>query len=91
LKKIILPLLVLLKLKAIIVISLILTAVAFTAFSGLGVSLMALTIATAVGLKNLLEGHQSTKLTYEFVPQVVSPYWSRAGIETLPTGYHTIH
>ncbi|RZC00587.1 DUF1676 domain containing protein [Asbolus verrucosus] len=88
LKKIILPLLVLLKLKAAIVIPVVLSAIALIAFKGLGASLIALAIAGATGLKSLLEGHGS-KLTYEVVPQIAS-HWSRAGFETLPQGYHTI-
>lgn len=92
LKKIIIPVLLLLKLKAAIVIPAILSVVALMAFNGLGVGLMALTISGALGLKSLLEGYQGgSKLTYEVVPQLASPHWNRAGVAgTEQLGYHTI-
>ncbi|CAH0555714.1 unnamed protein product [Brassicogethes aeneus] len=93
LKKIVLPILLLLKLKAAIIIPAVLSVIALVAFKGLGVGLIALAISGATGLKSLLE-HQSSKFTYEVVPQIApQPVWSRSGVEpftTLPQGYHTM-
>lgn len=101
-KKILLPILLLLKLKAAIVIPAILSAIALVAFKGLGASLIALAISGATGLKSLLEHHTSSKFTYEVVPQISSSHWSRtgldptnvaqhpAGLAPLASGYHTI-
>lgn len=87
LKKIVLPLLVLLKLKSAIILPAVLSAIALVAFKGLGISLMAMLISGAIGFKSLLESHSSSKFTYEVVPS----HWSRSGIESYPIpGYHTI-
>ncbi|XP_019870385.1 uncharacterized protein LOC109598924 [Aethina tumida] len=92
LKKIVLPMLLLLKLKAAIILPIVLSVIALVAFKGLGAGLVALALSGATGLKSLLEGHNTSKFTYEVVPQI-SSHWSRSGVEpltALPAGYHTI-
>ncbi|CAH1966031.1 unnamed protein product [Acanthoscelides obtectus] len=93
-RKLILPLLLILKLKASIIFPILLSIVAIVAFKGLGAGLTALTIAGAIGLKNLVEtaaqGH--SKVSYEIVPQV-APHWSRSAMEPdvgLGMDYHTL-
>lgn len=77
-----------LKLKAAIVIPAILAGMAILAVKGFGMSLVALTIASAVALKNFVaEEHHGPKIAYEIVPQV----WNRnSGMEVLPLGYQPI-
>lgn len=91
-KKIILPLILLLKLKAAIIVPAVLSAITLIALKGLGASLVALTLSGATAFKSLLDGHVSPKVTYEVVPQI--SHWSRSGmsgIEAYPIpGYHTI-
>lgn len=76
LKKIILPILLLLKLKAAIVIPIVLSVIALVAFKGLGAGLIALALSGATAFKSSLEGHSSKKVSFEVVP----PHWSRAGL-----------
>ncbi|XP_074031316.1 DUF1676 domain-containing protein Osi15 isoform X2 [Leptinotarsa decemlineata] len=96
LRKIILPILLLLKLKAAIIIPIILSFISLVAFKGLGVGITALAIAGATGLKSLLEHHGPSKISYEVLPQVVTSQWSRSSVEgpfigsPLNAGYHTI-
>nr|XP_022917863.1 uncharacterized protein LOC111427111 [Onthophagus taurus] len=92
LKKFILPLLLILKLKAAIIIPAVLSLITLISFKGLGASIMALSIAGATGLKSLLESHHGHRVSYEVVPQIHAPLWNRAGIENYPfgQGYHTI-
>ncbi|CAH1154264.1 unnamed protein product [Phaedon cochleariae] len=96
LRRLILPILLLLKLKAAIIFPLLLSAVALVAFKGLGVGVAALAIAAATALKSLLEGHHvHSPVSYELVPQGVQQ-WSRSSLEgsligsPLSMGYHTI-
>ncbi|XP_060528313.1 uncharacterized protein LOC132703205 [Cylas formicarius] len=77
LKRLILPLLLLLKLKAAIIIPIILSVVALVSFKGVGLSLAALVLSAATALKGFLEGfHPHRKFSYE----VLSPvsHWSRS-------------
>ncbi|KAF5286537.1 hypothetical protein FQR65_LT12541 [Abscondita terminalis] len=60
LRKLILPLLLLLKLKALIIIPAVLFVVALVAFKGLGAGVMALVVSGAIALKSLLEKHSSS-------------------------------
>nr|CAH7742912.1 unnamed protein product [Callosobruchus chinensis] len=94
-RKLLLPLLLILKLKASIIFPILLSVVAVVAFKGLGAGLTALAIAGAIGLKNLVEtaaqGH--SKVSYEIVPQV-APHWSRSALEqddALNAGYHSLY
>ncbi|KAK4875569.1 hypothetical protein RN001_011991 [Aquatica leii] len=81
LRKLLLPLLLLLKLKALIIIPAVLFVVALIAFKGLGAGLMALLVSGAVALKSLLEKHNSSSsVSYEIVPQISSPHWSRSDV-----------
>ncbi|KAG5884643.1 hypothetical protein JTB14_035738 [Gonioctena quinquepunctata] len=98
LRRVILPILLLLKLKAAIVIPVVLSLIALVAFNGLGAGVTALAIAGATGLKSLLESHGPSKVSYEIVPQVIAPQWSRSSSieenlqDVLPmkAGYHTL-
>ncbi|XP_028128258.2 uncharacterized protein LOC114324591 [Diabrotica virgifera virgifera] len=89
LRKMILPLILLLKLKAAIIIPIVLSAISFVAFAGLKSGLAAFLISGAVAFKSFLESHGQSKVSYEIVP---TPHWSRTSIEdTLPiAGYQTI-
>ncbi|CAG9860645.1 unnamed protein product [Phyllotreta striolata] len=78
LRKLILPIILLLKLKAAIVIPVVLTIISFLAFTGFKSGLAALAISGAVALKNLLEHshHGHSKISYEILPSLGSG-WSR--------------
>ncbi|KAL1494640.1 hypothetical protein ABEB36_010209 [Hypothenemus hampei] len=76
-RKIILPLLLLLKLKAAIILPIILSIIALVSFKGFGLSLAALAVAGTTALKNILE-HVGSKVSYEVVQTPVG-HWSRAG------------
>ncbi|VEN50787.1 unnamed protein product [Callosobruchus maculatus] len=94
-RKLLLPLLLILKLKASIIFPILLSVVAIVAFKGLGAGLTALTIAGAIGLKNLVEtaAQSHSKVSYEIVPQV-APHWSRSAMEqddALNVGYHSLY
>ncbi|XP_044271171.1 uncharacterized protein LOC123015488 [Tribolium madens] len=90
LKKILLPILMFLKLKAAIVIPAVLALMAALAVKGFGMSLVALTVAVGVALKNFVAEehyHHGPKLAYEIVPQV----WQRNALEQgLPMAYQPI-
>lgn len=79
-KKMLLPILLLLKLKAIILIPIVLSAIALVAFKGLGAGLIALALSGATAFKSVLEGHQAKKVSFEVIP----PHWSRAGYASAP-------
>ncbi|KAL3268032.1 hypothetical protein HHI36_007165 [Cryptolaemus montrouzieri] len=86
-KKIVLPLLILFKLKAAIVVTVVLAVIALISFKGLGASLIALAISGATGFKSLLENHAgSSKLSYEILPSI-SSHWSRMGTDPLAQIY----
>ncbi|KAK5644794.1 hypothetical protein RI129_006094 [Pyrocoelia pectoralis] len=78
LRKLFLPLLLLLKLKALIIIPAVLFVIALVAFKGMGAGFMALLISGAIALKQLLERHSSSSVSYEILPQIASPHWSRS-------------
>lgn len=76
-----LPLLLLLKLKAIILIPIVLSVIALVAFKGLGAGLIALVLSGATAFKSVLEGHHTAKkVSFEVIP----PHWSRAGYASAP-------
>lgn len=76
-----LPLLLLLKLKAVILIPIVLSVIALVAFKGLGAGLIALALSGATAFKSVLEGHHSSKkVSFEVIP----PHWSRAGYASAP-------
>lgn len=76
-RRILLPLLLLLKLKAAIILPIVLSAIALLSFKGFGISLVALAVAGTTALKNVLE-HAGSKVSYEVVPTPVG-HWSRSG------------
>ncbi|ENN79229.1 hypothetical protein HUJ04_001760 [Dendroctonus ponderosae] len=76
-RRILLPLLLLLKLKAAIILPIVLSAIALLSLKGFGLSLAALAVAGTTALKNLLE-HAGSKVSYEVVPTPVG-HWSRSG------------
>lgn len=76
-RRVLLPLLLLLKLKAAIILPIILSVIALVSFKGFGLSLAALAVAGTTALKNILE-HVGSKVSYEVVPTPVG-HWSRSG------------
>ncbi|XP_018321589.1 uncharacterized protein LOC108734499 [Agrilus planipennis] len=91
LRKILLPILLLLKFKTLILIPAALFALALVAFKGLGAGFSALLISGAVALRSFLShpSSSSSTYTYEVVPQPVAPHWSRAG-DTGHEGWNAI-
>ncbi|XP_044755244.1 uncharacterized protein LOC123314186 [Coccinella septempunctata] len=87
LKKILLPLLILLKLKGAIVITIVLAVIALISFKGLGASLIALAISGATGFKSLLENHAAGSKVYEVLPSVSASHWSRVGVDPISPLY----
>ncbi|XP_030768105.1 uncharacterized protein LOC115891704 [Sitophilus oryzae] len=84
-RKLILPLLLLLKLKAAIVLPILLSIIALVSFKGFGISLAALAVSGTTALKNLLE-HAGSKI--EVVPTPIG-HWSRTGaVESPVPAYH---
>ncbi|CAH1111157.1 unnamed protein product [Psylliodes chrysocephalus] len=92
LRKLILPIILLLKLKAAIIIPIVLSLISFLAFTGFKSGLAALAISGAVGLKSLLENHHGhPKIAYEILPSIASGWSRTSGDEGLPiAGYQTI-
>lgn len=92
LRKLILPILLFLKLKAAIIVPAVLSFIALVAFKGLGASLVALLIAGATAFKGILADNRAPRVSYEVVPQLSAHLWNRAGIDdlSLGSGYHTI-
>ncbi|EFA09696.1 uncharacterized protein Osi15 [Tribolium castaneum] len=90
LKKILFPILMFLKLKAAIVIPAVLALMGALAVKGFGMSLVALTVAVGVALKNFVAEehyHHGPKVAYEIVPQV----WQRNAMEQgAPLAYQPI-
>ncbi|XP_045474161.1 uncharacterized protein LOC123680358 [Harmonia axyridis] len=86
-KKILLPLLVLLKLKGAIVITVVLAVIALVSFKGLGASLIALAISGATGFKSLLENHAAGSKVYEVLPSLAASHWSRVGVDPMSSVY----
>ncbi|CAG9760734.1 unnamed protein product [Ceutorhynchus assimilis] len=86
--RILLPILLLLKVKAAIILPIILSIIALVSFKGFGLSLAALAVAGSTAFKNILEHVGSKSISYEVVPSPVG-HWSRSGnVEgTLPLGY----
>ncbi|XP_050304589.1 uncharacterized protein LOC126742097 [Anthonomus grandis grandis] len=82
-RRVLLPLLLLLKLKAAIVLPIILSIIALVSFKGFGMSLAALAIAGTTALKNILEHSGSNKLSYEVVSAPVA-HLSRSGVDEIP-------
>lgn len=86
-RKILLPILLLLKVKAIIIIPIVLTVIGLVAMKGLGAALTALTISAFTALKGILDGKQTTekRVTYGVIPPYLAhePHWSRAGPTSL--------
>ncbi|GJQ85511.1 hypothetical protein Trydic_g23097 [Trypoxylus dichotomus] len=90
-RRYILPLLLILKLKAALLIPSVLTVLGFTAVTALASSslVFGFTIVPALLRGSYTEHHHvPQKISYEVVPHL----WNRAGVETLPLdhGYHTI-
>ncbi|XP_066247974.1 uncharacterized protein [Euwallacea similis] len=77
-KRVILPLLLLLKLKAAIVLPIVLSLIALVSFKGFGMSLAALAVAGTTALKNIIE-HAGSKVSYEVVPAPIG-HWGRSGV-----------
>ncbi|XP_066146159.1 uncharacterized protein [Euwallacea fornicatus] len=77
-KRVILPLLLLLKLKAAIVLPIVLSVIALVSFKGFGMSLAALAVAGTTALKNIIE-HAGSKVSYEVVPAPIG-HWGRSGV-----------
>lgn len=90
----ILPILLLLKLKALIIIPAILFVIALIAVKGAGAGIMALIISLGVALKAILEKHGGpSTLSYEIVPQIPTTHWNRNGADAwagLMQGYQTV-
>lgn len=86
-KKILLPLLILLKLKGAIVITVVLAVIALISFKGLGASLIALAISGATGFKSLLENHSAGSKVYEVLPSLSASHWSRVGVDPMSSMY----
>jgi len=86
-RRVILPLLLFLKLKAAIILPIILSIIALVSFKGFGLSLAALAVAGTTALKNILE-NVGSKVSYEVVPTPVG-HWSRTGAidSSVSTGY----
>ncbi|XP_057652276.1 uncharacterized protein LOC130891498 [Diorhabda carinulata] len=91
LRRYILPLILLLKLKAAIILPVILSMISFVSFAGLNSGMAAFLISGAVAFKSFLETHTQPKISYEVVPPI-APHWSRTSLEEgLPiAGYQTI-
>ncbi|XP_031349571.1 uncharacterized protein LOC116175546 [Photinus pyralis] len=89
LRKWFMPLLLLLKLKGLVIIPAVLFVIALVAFKGMGAGLMALLISGAVALKQLLDTrHSSSSVSYEILPQIAGPHWSRSdALNTLLQSY----
>lgn len=85
LKKIILPILLLLNLKAAIVLPIILSVLALVSFNGFGMSFFALTVAGMTAMKNMLE-NVGSKVSYEVVPAPIG-HWSRSGVADSNVAY----
>ncbi|XP_043497056.1 uncharacterized protein LOC122520833 [Polistes fuscatus] len=79
LKRMLLPILLALKLKALIVVPIIITLIAFIGFNGLQASLVALLISGAVALKGLLTPPPPPRVSYGVVkPYDVHEQWHRS-------------
>ncbi|XP_076295429.1 DUF1676 domain-containing protein Osi15 [Lasioglossum baleicum] len=79
LKRIVLPLLLLLKLKAIIVLPIVIAVIGLIGLKGLGAGLMSLLLSGAVALKALLTPPPPARVTYGIVkPEVHHEHWHRS-------------
>lgn len=83
LKRLIIPLLLLLKVKELIILPIIISVIALVSIKGLGASLMSLLISGAVGLKALLTPPPPPRVSYGVVRphEIHHDHWHRSEAE----------